>query len=575
MTQHLSGLIESFKDAPGFLTPVFSASKQANTLNIQSIGPVGEIAEFIPLGDDLPVKELPLAVARRASEGDAALFAFSFPQGEPIIGDTDDLRSLLSKAVGQLNQYPITKVNVLEFIGDWGQLPNAIKDASDFLGGHEGAQKWAKARLGRIKELQGQPNFGVASGVPGWGEINSAPHSATPEARHAFLLGAQPDLVIAADSKGYNPSGNMIANKLLSQHCNTLLLLGGVGSGKSTALLQAAYQLWSEDEERRVLIFAGKGKVDPVTAMQAVGGDALLVIDNAEQIDDLPAAMAEAERKHCKLLLAARTYEWRERYPDLMNEQGSFGVVRIDRQGRPQWKELRKFVKAAGLEAERIFDIDVLNRQFDQSNADFLATMLAAFGDHPLSARLGEMAEELRHWSDGVALISLLACTCSIEGRKTRKGFSRPPTISLIASAMDLPRPEIMALASRLPGELRLMLRGQQRNFSGTTCHSTELRTRHPIIAGALYRQLVERKLVDPVCVDTALIEAAATNSLTTDNITDAFYLTLVPQYRDAEGDRAGAKDLYRAAAEYRPKAPHFWQAWALLEEKQGNIGSV
>jgi tetratricopeptide (TPR) repeat protein len=192
--------------------------------------------------------------------------------------------------------------------------------------------------------------------------------------------------------------------------------------------------------------------------------------------------------------------------------------------------------------------------------------MLTATHGEPLSAILNSVVRHIAQWDEGQELLEALGTVVALESRKNHKGEHFFCSQRLFQEVMNCSRQQERRLCARLTGEVKLTPRGGYR-----------IETRHPVIAETLFPILFrgDAPLLDELEIHDRLVRAAGHLSKEHVNPGERKLLTVLPLAYAREKNWDQARKLFRRGTEADPQHAPVWQAWAMLEKEQGNVGSM
>jgi Flp pilus assembly protein TadD/Mrp family chromosome partitioning ATPase len=352
--------------------------------------------------------------------------------------------------------------------------------------------------------------------------------------------------------------------KLPDEGLGAFLLTAAGGEGKSTVLMQLALELadqgyntfhCAEPEPREVLAWFRK---------QSRNGKLAVLIDNADLLPNLKQILRQVENKRYDvtcIILAARGNEWRNVYRTNPQDLQSFPVGRLTK------TEARGIAQKL-LACQLATDVSAMTeRLLAKKNQFLLAAMLMATHGESLPNILASVIGNIAEWPDGEELLEALGCVVALESRQNKKGQYYFCSQRLFQEFLGgISKAEMRRLCNRLTGEVSLKPHGGYR-----------IETRHPVIAETLFKVLFaeENGFLDEIDIHERILQVAGRFSREEVNPSERKLLTILPLVYVAQSDYEKARALFKAATEAESRHAPTWQAWALLEEKQGNIGEV
>jgi len=354
-----------------------------------------------------------------------------------------------------------------------------------------------------------------------------------------------------------------ILAKVADDGLSAFLLTAAGGEGKSTILMQLAIELagqgyntfhCTEPEDRETLTWfrklARKGKI-------------AVLIDNADLLHNVPQIIRQVQNYRYAatcFVLAARSNEWRNVYSTNPQELQLFSIGRLTRD------EIRDIAQKL-VNCQLATDVAVMTEQLMAKNNQFLlAAMLMATHGESLQNILASVINNIAQWSDHEELLEALGCVVALEARKNKTGQHYFCSQRLFQEFMGgVSKTEMQRLCNRLVGEVSLQPHGKYR-----------IETRHPVIAETLFNILFAKNnsLLNEIEIHQRILLVAGRFSREEVNPGERKLLTVLPLiYAKSDYDKARA--LFMAATEAEPNDAPNWQSWAILEEKQGNLGAV
>ncbi|MCK5523504.1 MAG: SIR2 family protein, partial [Thiomargarita sp.] len=362
-----------------------------------------------------------------------------------------------------------------------------------------------------------------------------------------------------------------IVDKVLAQlpdeGLGAFLLRAAGGEGKSTILMQLAlafaeqgYQTFhcaEPEDQREMLAWFRK---------RSRQGKLAVLIDNADLLRNVPQILRHVvNNRHSAtcIVLAARTNEWNNVYRSNPHQDLQYlDVYRLTK------------TEAQGI-AQKLLDCQlattdlstITERLLKRNNQFLLAAMLMATHGESLQNILANVIGNISQWADSEELLKAVGYVVALESRQNKKGQHYFCSQRLFQELMGgISKSEMQRLCHRLTGEVSLKPHGGYR-----------IETRHPVIAETLFQVLFaeENGFLDEIEIHERILQVAGRFSREEVNPSERKLLTVLPLVYVAQRNYEKARALFKAATEAESKNAPVWQAWALLEEKQGNIGKV
>jgi hypothetical protein len=119
---------------------------------IQDIGEDDIVTGFLPVSSPDPKIVLHSTSTYSVGVGDPALYAFRFQDGHIETDTRKKLSPVLEASIGDLFEYPITRLEVLQFIGKDNAIPWAIEGSFEYLNKASPriARKWREQVMAEI-----------------------------------------------------------------------------------------------------------------------------------------------------------------------------------------------------------------------------------------------------------------------------------------------------------------------------------------------------------------------------------------------------------------------------------------
>jgi hypothetical protein len=351
---------------------------------------------------------------------------------------------------------------------------------------------------------------------------------------------------------------------LKSEGLRAILLTGAGGEGKSTILLQIGLALLAEGW---AVFHMTEPTSNPSEILRGHLGPLVLLIDRADEFRSVAKLLREADRRASPtaLAFAARPHEWQEAQKNLGDEARFLKTIRVGKIGSKEAQDIAKHL----IETETVVGGDpqiLADRLLRDTNGFLLAAMLTATRGESLSRILADVVKNIAEWPEGDELLVAIACVVALEARKDSRGNPYWCSLRLFTEAIGISKEKVRRICNRLVGEVSLHLRGGYR-----------IETRHPVIAEALFLILFrsEAPLVDELEICELLLRAAGTLSREYVNPGERKLLSVIPLLYANESDTERSRYLFRIATESDSRQSPTWQAWALLERDERNVGSV
>ena len=572
----LATLLAGTRDGPQFLACLWNRENGHYLQTIDDCDIVTGFRQFGLGGIGSPELIIEYEKRKESRPGLKAVHGFRFSDGRTIAATRKHLAPMLEEEVRQLADLPVTKVRVLEFLNAYDRLPEAIEEASErlFRGRPEHAQRWRTERLNYMTWQRSRPRPGLDTAFPGWSEVSAAYLSGLPPMTTDDLLryfrGAAPDWRLIASSR--IDCRDVVAkarSRLLDHHDGfcALLLTGAAGEGKSTALMQTGLDLLQAGF--RVLLTVN-GAGDPMRPL-ADGGSAplALLIDDADELNRPDHVLRTAAKRPgpTRLVLASRTSEWRGRQGRAFNGRSTPQLANLEIGALSPSEAMRLGSRVVASGALGAIDAETFAARLRNAEVkDLLVAMLLATAGKQLTEILRDWVRKIATLPDGDLLLDIVAVITALDSRADRRGGFYPATRALLRETLNLSDETLDGALWQLGNEISLS------RMSGQ-----HVRCRHPRIASELAKALFrgDDAPFDAFGLDQAIITAAGALSNGQGFVPERPLLTVIPRFWDKRGDRTRAGQLFAEAARAEPNDAVIWQAWALLEAAQGNVGTV
>ena len=346
-----------------------------------------------------------------------------------------------------------------------------------------------------------------------------------------------------------------------------VLLTGAGGEGKSTILKQVAILLAERGDQ--VFFVDADETVDLRDLLRRERGKMVVLVDDAEDLINAEALLTFAERRRdpTHLVLGARANEWHERHRNHPKLQRLLERISVSRLSDNETNAIARLIFESGASGPDSDEKKLAARLRANTNGFLLAAMLVATEGRQLQEILRDVVETISNWADGEGLIKVLATVVAHESRRTPQGHRIFCSQRLFREVMgSISDHRMYQLCNRLTGEVSVAPRGGYR-----------VETRHPVIAEVVARVLFNSStpLISEVEVCERIVRAAGRLSRDEVKPGERKLLTSFPLDFMRRGQSAHARQLFRAATEADPHDAPTWQAWALLEKEQDNVGDL
>jgi hypothetical protein len=352
---------------------------------------------------------------------------------------------------------------------------------------------------------------------------------------------------------------------LSDEGLNAFLLTAAGGEGKSTVLMQLALALL----ERGYKTFhcdqpTEQGKILAWFKKQNRQGKLAVLIDEANLLRNVPEILRQVVNyRHdttC-IIFAARTNEWHHVYQTKPRELQLCSLKRLT-------KTEAQSIAQKLVDCQLATQVSVMTKRLlAQNNQFLLAAMLMATHGKSLQEILASVITNIAQWTEGQDLLEAIGCVVALESRHNKKGEPYFCSQRLFQEFMgSISKSEMQRLCHLLIGEVSLKPHGGYR-----------IETRHPVIADTLFQILFaqDNAFLDEIDIHQRILRIAGRFSREEANPGERKLLSILPLVYVHQNDHEKARALFETATAADSKDAPTWQAWALLEEKQGNIGSV
>jgi tetratricopeptide (TPR) repeat protein/energy-coupling factor transporter ATP-binding protein EcfA2 len=389
----------------------------------------------------------------------------------------------------------------------------------------------------------------------------------TAETRRQFYRGHEPTWALLRDNAATQRSIVTDIVRRFDGGSQFILLTGAGGEGKSTVLKQVAILLAERGD--RVFFAEADETLDLRDLLKRERGKIAILIDDAEDLANAEGLLTFAERRRdpTHLVLGARANEWRERHQTHPRLQRLLEHVTLSRLSDKEISAIAHLIFESGASSADTDEKTLAARLTADTNGFLLAAMLVATEGRPLREILRDVVETISSWNGGDILIKALAVVAAHESRQTPQGHRIFCSQRLFREVMGgISNHRMFQLCNRLTGEVSVSPRGGYR-----------VETRHPVIADVVAQVLFDptTPLIGEMEVYEWIVRAAGRLSRDEVNPGERKLLTILPLDFKRRGRSADARQLFRAATNADPHDAHSWQAWALMEKEQGNVGDT
>ncbi|MDD5059345.1 MAG: SIR2 family protein [Sideroxydans sp.] len=403
-----------------------------------------------------------------------------------------------------------------------------------------------------------------------WLELRKEKIQAIPavsvEDRRRFLNGEAATWALVRDGYTAKRKTTSEALECLKQPgFRAVLITGAGGEGKSTILKQIALDLLAEGYAVHVAEEPDESMFERIKSSRT---QTALIVDHADLYRNWQKLLRYAQNasRPIKLVLSARTNEWRYANSNGLGEQErNLVTVPVRKLSPEEISDIAGLVwnaKATKLPSKN----DVEQKLKNDTNGFLLAAMLVATRGAPLTEILRDVLRQIAHQKRGTELVHALGIVVALESRSNREGRPYFCSARLFQEVLGVSRQQMNAMCHNLVGEISLHLKG-----------GYQVQTRHPAIAQIVFQVLFrdEPPMLEELPVHEDLLAAAGRIAKETVRSSEQKLLSVIPLMYKRERDIEAARLLFRSGTDADPYDAHTWQAWALMEKEQGNVGKL